>query len=293
MEAGADLSVAVRVSCPGECDLRGGVVEVVSRDGDVVRGKLSEAQGEDSSCIADIFLKAPTEAGEAEWRFTFPEQEVAGNVHRESALIMAYEVIPHTTSIALWGVPSPVLGSSFTVKVGIKCSALCQLGGQRVEIHDDDGVRLGEGRLRDDPKPGTEGLYEGEVHLSAPENAGVCNASVSFRPEGSSLPHLGSVGDFTFRCLEPPEHTVAVRIIPQGIDTPLEDIEVRVGDYQTMTDSHGTAELEVASGSHELSVWRIDIEPVFIELKITEDTEIEVGVEPGRFVDEDDERMWM
>ena len=86
---------------------------------------------------------------------------------------------------------------------------------------------------------------------------------------------------------------MAVRIIPQGIDTPLEDIEVRVGDYQTMTDSHGTAELEGASGSHELSVWRIDIEPVFIELKITEDTEIEVGVEPGRFVDEDDERMWM
>ena len=40
-------------------------------------------------------------------------------------------------------------------------------------------------------------------------------------------------------------------------------------------------------------MWRIDIEPVFIELKITEDTEIEVGVEPGRFVDEDDERMWM
>jgi len=268
-------------------------VEVVNRDGDVVSDKLSEAQGEDSSCIAAIFLKAPTAAGEAEWRLTFPEQEVAGNIHRESALIMACEVIPHTTSIALWGIPSPVLGSSFTVKVGIKCSALCQLGGQRVQIRDDDGVKLGEGRLRDDPKPGTEGLYEGEVHLVAPQNAGVFTASVSFTPEDSSLPHLGSVGDFTFRCLELPEHTVAVRIIPQGIDAPLEDIEVRVGAYRTMTDSHGTAEVGVARGSHELSVWRIDIEPVFIELKVTGDIEIEVDVEPGRFVDEDDERMWM
>ena len=268
-------------------------MEVVNCDGDVVTDELSEAHGEESSCVASISLKAPPTAGEAEWKLTFPEQEVAESVHGESTLTMTCEVLPHTTSVALWGVRSPVVGSSCTVNGGIKCSALCRLGGHRVEVHDDEGVKLGEGHLGDDPKPGTEGLYEGEVHLVAPQNAGVFTASVSFTPEDSSLPHLGSVGDFTFRCLELPEHTVAVRIIPQDIDAPLEDIEVRVGAYRTMTDSHGTAEVGVARGSHELSVWRIDIEPVFIELKVTGDIEIEVDVEPGRFVDEDEERTWM
>ena len=285
--------MVVRVSCPGDCDLRGGVLEVMNCDGDIVMDELSEAHGEEPSFTAAMSLKAPAAAGKTEWELRFPEQEVSGNVHGESILKLACEVIPHTTSVALWGVPSPLVGHPFTVKVGIKCSALCRLGGQRVEVHDDDGVKLGEGRLGDDLKPGTQGLYEGEVHLIAPENAGVFTASVSFTPEDFSLPHLGIVGDFTFRCLEPPEHTVSVRVVPEGIEAPLEGIEVRVGACRTMTDSDGTAEVEVSSGSHELSVWRIDIEPVFIELSVTQDTEIKVDVEPGRFVDEDDERTWM
>ena len=60
-----------------------------------------------------------------------------------------------------------------------------------------------------------------------------------------------------------------------------------------MTDLEGMAGVAVAKGTYELSVWRIDIEPVSMRVEVTEDTEIDVDAEPRRIVDEDEGRMWM
>ena len=292
--AGETVDVAVRVSCPGGCDLVGGVLEVVSADEARQTAELSGADDhEEDVGTAALSLKAPPKTGEAEWTIRFPGLEAGGCVHEECTLPVTCEVLPHTTSVAIWGVPSAVRGSRFTVNVGIKCAARCALGGQLVEVRDDAGVKLGGGPLGDDPRPGTEGLYEAEVGLVAPDRLGVVSASAGFVSDPTGLPHLGSSGDFTFRCLEPPEHIVGVRVVPHGFDAPLEDIEVRVGAYQAMTDSGGVARVAVANGACELSVWRIDIESVTMKIQVDADTEIDVGVEPRRVVDEDEERMWM
>jgi len=291
-QTGATIDFTVRVSCPEGCALGGAVLEVADADETVQTGELSRA-GDEERVVADLSVKAPPRTGAAEWAIRFPEQEVGGCVHEERSLALTCEVLPHATSMAIWGVPTPVKGSRFTVHVGIKCSALCPLGGQLVEIRDGEGVKLGEGRLGGEPRPDTDGLYETEVTVTAPDRTGVFSASAGFSPDELDLPHVGTRGDFTFRCVEPPEHTVSVRVVPEGIDAPLGDMEVRLGPYRALTASEGVAGAAVARGTYELSVWRIDIEPVSMRVEVTEDTEIDVHAEPRRIVDEDEERMWM
>ena len=51
---------------------------------------------------------------------------------------------PHPTSIAVWGVPSPVVvDGRFAVQVGVKCAAGCALAGQPVVVRDEAGADIG------------------------------------------------------------------------------------------------------------------------------------------------------
>ncbi len=293
VEAGADIAVRARVSCPEGCDLRGGLVNIVSSEEVVLTGELGGSESAETAETVDLVLNAPAQVGERVWSITFPRQEVEGVVHEECLLTVTSTILPHATSVAVWDVPSPVRGSRFGVRVGIKCSALCSLGGQLVEVRDEAGVKLGDGRLGDDPRPGTSALYEAEVSLVAPSQAGVFSRSVSFAPTELDLPHREASGDFTFRSLEPPEHTVTVQLVPKGIDAPMDNIEVRLGAYRAETDERGLARVEVPKGTYELSAWRIDIEPVSTELEVTGDAMVEVDAAPRRVVDEDEERLWM
>jgi hypothetical protein len=203
---------------------------------------------------------------------------------------VAGTVVPHAASVAVWGVPSPVKGTPFTVQVGVKCSAACRMGGQLVEVRDEVGVKLADGLLGPHPRTGTAALYEARVSLVAPERAGVFSRSVHFPGTALDLPHTGASGTFTFRTVEPPEHTVTVRVIPKGIDAPLDDIEVRLGPYGAWTDARGLARVGVPKGTYELSAWRIDIEPVSTQMVVVGDDTVEVDATPRLVVDEDAER---
>ena len=293
VEAGADIVVRARVSCPEGCDLRGGLVNIVSSEEVVLTRELGGPESAETAETADIVLNAPAQVGERVWSITFPRQEVEGVVHEERVLTVTSTILPHATSVAIWDVPSPLKGSRFVVMVGIKCSASCTLGGQLVEVRDEAGVRLGDGRLGDEPRPGTSALYEAEVSLVAPSRAGVFSCSVHFAPTELDLPHREASGDFSFRTLEPPEHVVSVQIVPKGIDAPLDHIEVRLGPYRAETDERGLANVEVPKGLYELSASRIDIEPVSTELEVTGDATVEVDAAPRLVVDEDAERIWM
>lgn len=183
-------------------------------------------------------------------------------------------------------------GSNFAISVGIKCSAECDLGGQIVEIRDETGRKVAEGSLGSAPRPGTTALYETEVRLVAPDELGVFSRSVAFEPAGLELPHEGSAADFTFRSLEPPEHSVTVALIPKGVEAALGQIEVFLGPYVAKTDAEGVATVRVPTGSYEVSAWRVDLEPASTALDVTGDTGIELEVEPRRPDDEDAERDW-
>lgn len=92
---------------------------------------------------------------------------------------------PHPTSIAVWGVPSPVVvDGRFAVQVGVKCAAGCPLAGQPVVVRNEAGADVGHGRLGENRAPGTEGLYGTEVMLAAPSQAGIHSWTVAFVAPG-------------------------------------------------------------------------------------------------------------
>ncbi len=93
---------------------------------------------------------------------------------------------PHSTSIAVWGVPSPVVvDRGFAATVGVKCSAGCPLAGRAVVVRDEAGAEAGRGRLGETPAPGTSALHAVDVALKAPAREGVHTWTAVFDGAGA------------------------------------------------------------------------------------------------------------
>ncbi len=169
VDAGAELTVTARVSCPDGCDLRGQSVSIRDRhDTELARAELSAFDGE--TCATGAFaLRAPLEVGEHTCRVVLPAQEKDGVLHEETSTEFSFAAKPHATSVNVWGVPSAIAaGERFRLKVGIKCSAGCKLTGTPLSVFDHGGAHVGAASLLDDVWPGTGALYFAEVEARAP-----------------------------------------------------------------------------------------------------------------------------
>ena len=65
----------------------------------------------------------------------FLARDEIGTLHPEVSTPFSFTVIPHSVSLSVWDVPSPiVLSTRFRIKVGVKCSGDCRLAGERFGI---------------------------------------------------------------------------------------------------------------------------------------------------------------
>lgn len=291
VDAGTAVRFAVRAACPSLCDVGALPLVVEGPGADLV--ELVPTRRSDACCDTRVVLRAPAEPGPASWTLRLPEHGSGGIRHEGVELRVSTEVVPHRTSVAIWQVPSPLKGSSFSVRVGVKCSARCSLGGERVQVLAESREWLGGSTLGAEPRPGSDGLYEADVSLVAPDESGVFLCRAQFEGRGLELPHQAAEAAFSFRALEPPECAVTVRVVPDALAVPLAGIEVRLGPYHGETDAYGVARVDVPKGTHALSLWRIDIAPVSIEVDVAGDTELRLAPVPRRLVDADAEREWM
>ena len=201
---------------------------------------------------------------------------------------------PHPTSIAVWDVPSPaVVNASFTVKVGMKCSAACALTGEQLVIRDESGIVVGEGRLGETPWPGTSALYAAEVTLRAPSGEGLHAWSVTFAAAVPEAPHDDASTTFSFRTARPPEHRFGVMVIDRDTQSPLANAQVRLGIYRGSTDEHGQTSLEVPKGEYQLDVRKVGYETLSKTVEVTADVAIQVEALCAPDSDPDDEQVWM
>ena len=232
---------------------------------------------------------------------------------------------PHPTSVAVWGVPSPVVaGRPFTATVGVKCASCCRLSGMPVVVRDAAGAVAGEGRLGEAPSPGTRALYASEVSLVAPDDQGVHAWTADFagaacsrgdaaarsragretggRPEGADaqmpdaapgVAHASSSATFGFRTTGPPDHRVTVTVRERETEAPVARAEVRIGLYRGVTGVDGRAALDVAAGEHAVSVRKAGYQPHADRVAVTTDVALRVDAERAPDPDLDDDHVWM
>src|SRR6266849_175033 len=115
---GAEIILKVKVSCDAGCDLRGLPVKVTAPDGVVVTSEPATHDAEINE-TKTITLMSPQRVGEHAWSVVFPPHEIEGVLHEQSTLPISVRTTPHTTSLAVWDIPSPVvMGDRFEIKVG-------------------------------------------------------------------------------------------------------------------------------------------------------------------------------
>jgi hypothetical protein len=183
------------------------------------------------------------------------------------------------------------MNSSFKVKVGIKCSALCHLGGHLVEVRNEAGTNIGEGRLGDTPWPGTGSLYWTEVVLAAPPAEEVPSWTVTFTPAELALAHEATSVTFTFRTAKPPENRVTIKIVAKETGVPLEDVEVRLGAYEVFTDQGGLTTVEVPKGTYGLTIRKDGYEAQPVAVSVSENVTVQVEALTAPTKAEIEERM--
>jgi hypothetical protein len=281
VDAGSDIALKVKVACSSGCDLRDKAVRIIAQDGGVAKEVMLTGCEEEINETDEFAVRAPTELGEYTWSAVFPTQEEEGVAHEESAAPFSFTVRSHSTSIAVWDVPSPIgFGARYTVKVGVKCSAGCSLAGQEIRIYGPRGKRVATGALGRVPWPGTDALYWAEVELEAPSAEGYYRWRVKFPKAGLDLPHEEASRYFGFTTGKPPEHVVTAEVIAQDGKTPLKNAYVVLLSqsgypYRGHTDEAGMARLEVPAGKYTLHASKgYGYDPFGATVEITEDATV-------------------
>jgi hypothetical protein len=287
---GADLVLKVKVTCSAECDMRGMPVKIATPDGVVATGALATHEA-GVNVTGEIAVKAPQQVGEQPWTITFEQHETATIRHASSSLPLILKTIPQGTSLAVWDIPSPVvMGERFSVKVGAKSAAGCELKDNDVEVCDQAGTIVARGRLQETPWPGTSALYWTAVELVAPEKEGLQAWSVKFSAAELALPHDGAVASFSAAIVKRPEHRLTVKVIEKEGRTPIEDAQIRLGAFRAATGPSGIAEVMMPKGTYELYIWKTGFEAPTQAVDIKDDVSVEV--EAIIIPEEDPDAAW-
>jgi hypothetical protein len=255
VDAGAELTVTVRLSCPHGCDLKGRRVSVRAQDNtELASAELMERDGEAFVARA-VLLRAPLRVGVQVCQAVVAAQEQHGVLHEMTSADFLFVAMAHATSVNVWGLPSAITaGERFRFTVGIKCSAGCKLTGSQLSIVDDEGAHVGTGCLREDLWPGTSALYFAVVEAQAPMAIGDHRWQATIPSSDPGVPHAEGAITFAVKVVSPPDHVVTVEAFDGEEQTPIAGAHVLLHPYRALTDGSGVARLKVAKGRYQLFV---------------------------------------
>lgn len=266
---GSDIVLRIKTTCTGGCDLSGRLVVLMSGEDTLV-----------SSVHGELAASVPVATGTHAWTLLFARQEVAGLLHERASLPISFRTVPVPTSLAVWDVPTPVVGGErLTVKVGAKSALSCSLAGALVECLDEGGAVAGRAQLGDAPWPGTTALYWAEVELVAPAVEGVVSWSARVAGCPTELPHANGRAQFSFAAVGRPDCRLTIRLVEKDTARPIEHAHVRLGPFRACTDAAGIAELSMPRGTYEVTVWHAGYEADPVGVEINDDVQLDlIGV---------------
>ena len=256
VDAGAELTLWVHVSCAPACDLSGHTLLIKDQSGaDSGRVELTEFDSETNETAGEFVAKAPLQTGLYKWSALCPAVVKKGVSYAETSTPISFTVKPHTTSVVAWDTPSAVVaGERFRTNVGIKCSGECDLKNRDFGIYDHEGRHVATATLRGDRWPGTTGLYFAEVELEAPASEGLYTWIVNSQGFNAGIPHDEGSISFGVRVVSRPECLVTVETVDRESQTPLSGARVVMHPYRAVTDESGVAKVRVAKGAYQLFV---------------------------------------
>jgi hypothetical protein len=254
VDAGAELTISIRASCPHGCDLSGQRVSIRDADDAELAGaELAQRDGE--SHAARTALRAPLEVGEHACRAILAAHESDGISHEATVTAFSFTAKAHAMSVHVWDVPyATAAGQRFRLKVGVKCSAGCELTGRQLSIFDHEGAQVAAGGLGAEVWPGTSALYFAELEAQAPPRTGDHQWRIAIPAADTGPPHAEGSSGFTVKVVAAPDHEVAVEAFDRETQTPIEGAHVLMHPYRAFTDANGMAKLKVSKGSYRLFV---------------------------------------
>ena len=270
LQVGSVIALPIAVSCRSGCDLRGRPVTVTAPSGSTVTAELSKFDDQANKTEGDAMVTVPSEVGVYIFQIAFLKDESPLCVHEGSCTEISIVTKPHPADVVVWGITSPpIIETSFKVNLGVKCLSGCQLAGNLVEILNEEGKIVGEGRLGDKPWPGTDSLYWASVDVVAPPRESVFFWTARFASIGSTLAHEDRAARFSFRAVGHPEHKVAVRVVGKTTGLPIEGAEVWAGPFQSLTDNSGMAIIELPKGTYTVGMRKegYGIQPVTVDVR--------------------------
>ena len=285
-------------TCASGCDLVGDAVTLYTIEGDEV-AKVTFATQEGELAVSEAMtLKMPETPGEYEYFIHYEPRELPmpddggpafKNPHEERDLLVVFKVEPHHIGISTWGVTAPVwVGKPIEVCVGVSCSSGCALGGQRVEVYDENNALVCSGTLHE-PEAPRNSLWWDKLTAVAPEEAKLHRWEARFVPEGLEAPHEAATHKFSFVARIPPERNFKITVIDDKTDKPQRSARVEIkpvdgsGKSQfASTGAEGTANLGVSKGKYTLKVTAPSRKTYNETIDLTEgDLEVEIRVQPS------------
>jgi hypothetical protein len=243
---------------------------------------------EDEAFGTALALRAPLKVGEHVCRAVLAAQEKDGVRHVTSATAFSFIAMPHAASVNVWGLPSAIaVGERFSFKIGIKCSAGCELVGKALSIIDHDGAQIAAAKLSDDVWPGTSALYFAEVEAQAPRTPGGFTWQVSTPGSEQGAPHSAGACGFAVKVVAPSDHELTVEAFDGDTQTPIKGAHVLLHPYRALTDERGVARVKVAKGRYTLFVSGFNYIGHEQIIDVTSDVtaRAELAVEPDEDVD--------
>jgi len=254
VDAGAELTVKIRVTSPDDFDLVGQRVSIRGADdNELASGELTET--DDAIFTAEISLRAPVAIGEQTWRAVLPAVEDDDTIFDEIAASFSFVVGAHIAMVQVWGMPSAIpVGERFRMKVGVKCTSACNLAGRVVAVFDQDGEEAATGLLREAPSPGTTALYFTEIEATAPASVGSHEWRATTPASASGLPHAAGELTFAIKVVGVPNYEITIEAFDQEMGTPIKGLHVLLHPYRTLTGEDGIARIKVVRGSYKLYI---------------------------------------
>jgi hypothetical protein len=287
LDAGSDMELQIRVSCASACDLRGRMVKVITQDAVVVKEvELTEFDGTGNE-IDGAVVTALAKPGAHTWTVLFPAQEVAGVWHQESAAPFSFTVKPHTASISVRDIPSPIAcGDEFRIKVEVKCSAGCSLARRRIAVYDHEGAKVAMATLADRTGPAGTILSVAEVALKAPSSEGRYGWTVKLPGSRRNVAHAEASCAFAFGVAKQPEHVVTIEAIERSTRTPIRNAHVilrpaiyRGSAYVSRTGDDGVAKVSVPKGDYQVYVKSNGKDTFLPKVEVASDLTIQAELE--------------